>query len=85
MRVKVQKPKPARAAVKTTRVPADLSAALTENTKARRTLQAFSPSHKREYVEWITDAKTGQTRARRIQTAVEQMAEGKPRHWKYRR
>ena len=43
----------------------------------------FSPSHRREYVEWITDAKSDETRQRRVSQAVEWMAEGKPRNWKY--
>ena len=43
----------------------------------------FSPSHKREYLEWIIDAKGEDTRARRIAQAMEWMAEGKPRNWKY--
>ena len=47
------------------------------------TFEAFSPSHKREYAEWIADAKRAETRQRRIDTAIEWMAEGKPRNWKY--
>ncbi len=47
------------------------------------TFDKFPPSHKREYVEWITDAKREETRTRRLQTAVRQIAEGKPQHWKY--
>ncbi len=65
--------------------PPDLAAALQRNTKARKTFEAFSPSHKREYVEWITEAKTEETRRKRLSTAVEWMAEGKPRNWKYMR
>ena len=64
-------------------VPPDLIKALKLNTKARTTFEGFSPSHKREYVEWITEAKTEATRARRLETAIEWMAEGKPRNWKY--
>ena len=44
---------------------------------------AFAPSHKREYIEWITEAKREETRAKRLAQAVEWMAEGKRRHWKY--
>lgn len=44
---------------------------------------AFSPSHKREYVEWVTEAKSEETRNRRLVHAVEWMAQGKPRNWKY--
>ncbi|MEJ5262359.1 MAG: YdeI/OmpD-associated family protein [Ignavibacterium sp.] len=56
---------------------------LKKNKQALKTFEAFSPSHKREYVEWITEAKTEQTRNKRIDTAIEWLAEGKPRNWKY--
>ncbi|HLT24351.1 MAG TPA: YdeI/OmpD-associated family protein, partial [Ignavibacteria bacterium] len=46
---------------------------------------AFSPSHKREYIEWVTEAKTEATREKRLATAIEWMSEGKSRHWKYQR
>jgi uncharacterized protein YdeI (YjbR/CyaY-like superfamily) len=64
-------------------VPDDLAAALGKNAAARATFEKFSPSNKREYVDWITEAKTQATRTRRLETAVEWMAEGKPRNWKY--
>jgi uncharacterized protein YdeI (YjbR/CyaY-like superfamily) len=64
-------------------VPGDLTAALAKNRKARITFEKFSPSHKREYVEWITDAKTEATRTKRLATTLEWLAEGKPRNWKY--
>ena len=64
-------------------VPKDLEDALAANKAARATFEKFSPSNKREYVEWITEAKTEATRTRRLQTAIEWMAEGKPRNWKY--
>lgn len=66
-------------------VPDDLVAALRRNAKARKAFETFSPSHRREYVEWITDAKRTETRARRLATAVEWLAEGKPRNWRYRK
>lgn len=66
-------------------VPADLTRALHKNAKARAVFAAFSPSHKREYVEWILDAKTPETRQRRLDTALEWMGDGKPRNWKYMR
>jgi uncharacterized protein YdeI (YjbR/CyaY-like superfamily) len=72
-----------RAAPKAVPVPADLSAALTTNRAARATFTGLSASHKREYIEWINEAKRPATRARRLQTAVAWMAEGKPRNWKY--
>jgi uncharacterized protein YdeI (YjbR/CyaY-like superfamily) len=79
--VKVERPKKApKPAVK---APADLAAALKKNAQAKATYDAFSPSHRREYVEWITGAQGEETRARRVKTAVEWMATGKPRNWKY--
>ena len=54
-----------------------------KNKKALETFIAFSPSHKREYLEWITEAKTEATRERRMATAIEWLSEGKSRNWKY--
>lgn len=65
------------------RMPPSLSAALERNAKARLTYDNFSPSHKREYIEWISEAKTTETRDRRIEQALGWMAEGKARNWKY--
>lgn len=64
-------------------VPDDFAAALEKNKKARAAFVAFSPSHRREYIEWITEAKQESTRQRRIATALEWLAEGKARNWKY--
>jgi uncharacterized protein YdeI (YjbR/CyaY-like superfamily) len=64
-------------------VPADLAAAVKKNKKAQATFDQFSPSHRREYIEWVTEAKTDATRATRLQQTVEWLAEGKPRNWKY--
>jgi uncharacterized protein YdeI (YjbR/CyaY-like superfamily) len=64
-------------------VPDDLSARLKTNKKARETFERFSPSNKREYVEWINDAKTEATRLKRLETTIEWLAEGKTRNWKY--
>ena len=63
--------------------PAELLAALRKSPKARATYEAFPPSKQREYVEWLTGAKQEATRLRRLATAIEWMAEGKSRHWKY--
>jgi uncharacterized protein YdeI (YjbR/CyaY-like superfamily) len=81
--VKVAKPK--REKKPEADVPADLRAALRKNKKAQATFDGFSPSHRREYVEWITEAKQEATRQRRVAQAVEWLAEGKSRHWKYQR
>jgi uncharacterized protein YdeI (YjbR/CyaY-like superfamily) len=59
--------------------------ALKKNKKALASFEAFSPSHKREYVEWITEAKTEPTREKRMDQALEWISEGKPRNWKYMR
>ena len=79
-------PKKKRAAAapkKAIRVPADLAAALDGHPEARSTFDGFSPTNRREYVEWVTEAKRDATRQKRITTAVEWMSEGKPRNWKY--
>jgi uncharacterized protein YdeI (YjbR/CyaY-like superfamily) len=64
-------------------VPDYLTAVLNRNAKARETFENFSYSHKKEYVEWVTEAKQEETRKRRLETALEWMSEGKTRHWKY--
>lgn len=64
--------------------PRELVAALKSNKKAREHYEAFSPSHQREYAEWIAEAKGEDTRARRLETTLEWLAEGKTRHWKYK-
>jgi uncharacterized protein YdeI (YjbR/CyaY-like superfamily) len=63
--------------------PDDLRIALDGEPKAAATFDAFPPSCRREYVEWVVEAKRPETRAKRIVQAVEWMAEGKRRHWKY--
>jgi uncharacterized protein YdeI (YjbR/CyaY-like superfamily) len=63
--------------------PAEFKAALQRNKKAAAVFAAFSPSCKREYVEWIAEAKRDETRDKRIATAVGWIAEGKQRNWKY--
>ena len=64
-------------------VPDDLAAALRAQTGARKRFDAFTPSQQREYVEWIVEAKRAATRESRIVQAVEWIAEGKTRNWKY--
>ena len=79
---KVRKPGLARRAVPTT-PPADLVAALKKNAKAKKTFDAFSPSHRKEYIQWITEAKRDETRQKRLAQTIEWLAEGKARNWKY--
>jgi uncharacterized protein YdeI (YjbR/CyaY-like superfamily) len=79
--VKVARPK--REAPAPIEVPDDLAAQLKKNAKARATFDNFSPSHKREYIEWITEAKQEATRQKRLATTIEWLTEGKSRNWKY--
>lgn len=65
------------------RIPSYLSAALQKHARAKKTFANFSPSQRREYVEWLTEAKREETRKQRLKTAIEWMSEGKPRNWKY--
>jgi uncharacterized protein YdeI (YjbR/CyaY-like superfamily) len=60
-----------------------LTKALAKNKKAHTTFTSFSYSHKKEYVEWFEEAKTEETRVKRLKTALEWMTEGKSRNWKY--
>jgi uncharacterized protein YdeI (YjbR/CyaY-like superfamily) len=80
----VKKPPPVKTSPKAPLpVPAALTSALKKNKKAGEVFAAFPPSHRREYIEWITEAKTDETRDRRIATTLEWLAEGKARNWKY--
>ncbi|MBA2687415.1 MAG: YdeI/OmpD-associated family protein [Gemmatimonadaceae bacterium] len=64
-------------------VPEVLAKALKKNKKARETFEAFSPSHRREYTEWISEAKRDETREKRLANTIEWLEQGKPRQWKY--
>lgn len=68
---------------KTLVVPEALTAALEQNPQASEHFNAFPYSKKKDYVEWITEAKTEATRDKRLATAIEWLTEGKARHWKY--
>ena len=63
--------------------PAYMLTAIRKNKKAWATFESFSASNKRDYVEWVTEAKTEATRDKRLAQAIEWMVEGKPRNWKY--
>jgi uncharacterized protein YdeI (YjbR/CyaY-like superfamily) len=76
-------PRPARQPRPELPVPDDLARALRGNRKAATTFENFPPSHRREYIEWITEAKGDATRRRRLEQTVEWLAEGKSRNWKY--
>lgn len=64
-------------------MPDDFAAALAAQPQAKATLERFPPGQRREYLEWITTAKQAATREKRIAQAVEWLAEGKRRNWKY--
>jgi uncharacterized protein YdeI (YjbR/CyaY-like superfamily) len=64
-------------------VPDDLQRALRKAPAASKTFNGFPPSQKREYIEWLTEAKAEATRQKRLVQAIEWMAEGKARNWKY--
>ena len=74
-------PKPMR----TIDVPDDFSIALAATPAAAQVFDRLAPSHRYEYLEWITEAKRPETRAKRIGEALEWLAEGKRRNWKYER
>ena len=65
------------------KIPVDFAAALKKNKKAQSVFENFTPGKKKEYIEWIIEAKTEPTKIKRIETAVEWIAEGKSRNWKY--
>jgi len=67
------------------KMPVDFAAALKKNKKANTIFENFTPGKKKEYIEWITEAKTEPTKMKRIETAVEWIPEGKSRNWKYQR
>ena len=81
--------KPARAARKTKpaslEVPDYFAAALRNNRTAQQTFENFSYSHRKEYVEWVSEARREETRKKRLATAIAQLTEGKTRNWKYER
>lgn len=64
-------------------IPADFAAALDAAPAAKATFEGFAPSHRRDYLEWITEAKAQATREKRMAQAIEWLAEGKKRNWKY--
>ena len=79
----VKKPPVARAPKAALEMPDDLARALDTDSKAAAHFNAFTPSAQREYIEWVVEAKRAATRASRISTAIEWIAEGRTRHWKY--
>ena len=76
-------PRPGRAPKPVPDLHPDFAAALDKAPTAKATLDAFPPSCRREYLEWIAEAKQDATRSKRIATAIEWLSEGKRRNWKY--
>lgn len=82
VKLPVKETKPRKAEM---RIPEELSAALNRNKKAKASFENFSPSHRREYIEWIMEAKTDATREKRVDTTIEWLTDGKSRHWKHQK
>jgi uncharacterized protein YdeI (YjbR/CyaY-like superfamily) len=75
----VKAPKPA------LKTPPEFAAALNKNKKAAKAFEGFSPSCRREYIEWIAGAKRDETRDKRISTAIEWISQDKQLNWKYQK
>ncbi len=82
-KIKLEKPKSA--PKKELPVPKPLAAALKKNKKASAVFDAFSPSNRREYIEWLDEAKTEDTLNKRLATTIGWLEEGKSRNWKYKK
>lgn len=80
----IKLPAKKKAPAKAIAIPADFKKLLSAHPKAQKTFAAFSPSHRKEYLEWITEAKTATTRNKRMATTIEWLEEGKSRNWKYK-
>lgn len=76
-------PKAKAAEKKEEALPGYFTRALSKNKKAKQVFDAFPPGKRKEYILWLTEAKTEDTRIKRMETAIEWIAEGKARHWKY--
>jgi uncharacterized protein YdeI (YjbR/CyaY-like superfamily) len=81
--IKVARPKSA--PKKELPIPKVLAAALKTNKKAASVFEGFSPSNRREYIEWLLDAKSEETLNKRLATTMEWLEEGKSRNWKYKK
>lgn len=81
----VKKARPKAAAKPAPTLPDELAAAFArkQHATARKTWEGFGPGAQREYVDWITEAKTEATRQKRLATTLEWLAEGRKRNWKY--
>lgn len=77
------RPRPAKRPAPPLAVPEDLAAGLKKNKAAAATFEKFSPGNRKEYIDWIAEAKRNETRQKRLATTLEWLAEGKSRNWKY--
>ena len=82
--VKVARPKPTEKEKKELKTPGYLIIELKKNKQAEKVFNDFSYSNRKEYIEWLEEAKTDTTHVKRLQQAIEWIAEGKSRHWKYK-
>ena len=64
-------------------IPEYFCAALSKNKKAAATFEGFSYTNKKQYIDWLTEAKREETRSQRLKTTIAWLAEGKVRNWKY--
>ncbi len=81
---KPARPRPASKPKAEPKIPTDLKTLLAAHPKAADTFAKFSPSHRREYLEWITEAKREETRQKRLETTIQWLTEGKTRNWRYK-
>ncbi len=77
--------KPKTAEKKELVVPKELIAALNKNVTAKATFEGFSNSNKKEYIDWLVEAKSEETKMKRLETTIEWLSEGKIKNWKYLR
>jgi len=82
--VKLLRKKPTEQQKSMLKIPDYLAAALTRNAMASLVFKEFSYSNKKEYVDWLEEAKTEGTRTKRLEQAIEWIAAGKSRNWKYK-
>jgi len=81
----IKSPRAKRAPASPVRVPSQIKAELKKHPKAQATFDALSNSHRKEYIEWITQAKQKETIARRMTKMISWLKEGKSLNWKYER
>lgn len=77
--------RPAKKPATALKMPEHFTAALQKNARARKTFESFSPSKRKDYIEWVSEAKRDETRRQRIATSIAWLAEGKAHNWKYER